>query len=176
MNKAYRLFAIGALAIGGSAAADSPVAAGWIPEIGSFDGFIHFCGDSIGGEIVEQRPDGTVVSRGKMNRGNRWQTGNPLVDGTETNMVSAAFDPQIGRGVATIVGRLAPSAHAGTWLNWQALTLGAQGDSSVGFGIGDGALAGKLMWFATGPVERVDESPCGPAFSVPLRGAIIVFR
>lgn len=160
--------------IGKSALAGLPDGSWWPIRITSFAGYIHFCGSSGGGEIVAERADGTVISKGKRNTGNLWVTGLEIIDGEEQNMANAEINPRIGRGNALIVGKLAPSSTNGKWFSWQELTLSvADGDRGQGIGIGTGALLGNLMLFSTAAVEKDVVSPCGPAYSVPLIGSII---
>ena len=81
---------------------------------------------------------------------------------------------EAGRGSAVIRGVLIPAQFAGLWLNYQELTMSvADGDSSRGVSIGMGALLGRILLFTTGPVECDVGSPCGPTFSVPIKGRLI---
>jgi len=143
-------------------------------SVDEFAGYIHFCEMSSGGSIVETRPDGTIVSMGKKNTGNRWVTGLSIIDGTEENTASAEFNPELGTGSATLLGRLSVDNDNGHWLYYQKLRLSmADGDSGHGIAIGAGAMLGKLMLFETGVVEEDVDSPCGPTFSVPLKGIVV---
>ena len=63
-----------------------------------FGGSIHPCG----GELTEERvTPGGVVHQLATNR-NVWVTGNPLLDGVETNVVRIVINSKTGAGVANV--------------------------------------------------------------------------
>jgi hypothetical protein len=113
--------------VGGTPATRSP-----------FDGFIHFC--SSGPEDVRVTPGGTVRIRGSNT--NQWATGNPYINGIESNVVLVNFSPV--SGIVRLNVTLVPDAFPGS--SWEIVqTIHFRPDGSVpsqGVGHGTGALNG----------------------------------
>ena len=74
----------------------SPVAAA--PERVPFSGVFYPCGGTNGEEFVT----GNVLHFRDASNSNLWVTGNPLVDGVETNVARININLKTGRGVANI--------------------------------------------------------------------------
>ncbi len=126
--------------------ADSSVAKNRFLRISEFEGHIVFCAPQTPPVNVEVLPGGVEIVT-FINIGNIWLTGNPLVDGVEENRVVARFDPASPIARAKIKYKIDVAALDGTWIGRQRLTIGPEGVSGIGLGLGLGDLRGKLMIF-----------------------------
>ncbi len=136
-----------------------------------FQGHIVFCAPPGGPVDVEVLPDGTEIVT-FVNIGNVWQTGHPLIDGVEENQVEAIIDPSPVEP-ATITGSVDVDAVVGTWQFQQLLVFGPGVVVSYGVGFGTGDLLGKIVTFEAGPIEEIQNSPCGVPVGAPIKGRII---
>jgi hypothetical protein len=94
-----------------------------------FDGFDNAC---VGGSFnFNATPGGTVHF--DVSNENTWVTGNPLLDGVETNTGAANINNN-GDGVVHLYLSLKPDAVNGTWEITEQLKL----PSFAGFGVGHG--------------------------------------
>lgn len=157
--------------IGSSAQAESWRASG----NSTFDGHIAFCATEGGFISSETLPDGTIVDR-FFNIGNRWFTGNPLIDGFERNEVTATFNPATREGTLDIRGTVDVDVFEGGWRFRQIVPIGPVFRPGIGFGVGSGDLRGKLIIYSVGAIEEGIESPCAVSVGVPIRGRIFSFR
>src|SRR4051812_26878981 len=134
-----------------------------------FQGVINFC-ESQDPSRFNITPGGTLHFAGG-NR-NQWATGNPLIDGTETNEVLVNLDLKNGDGAAHLDVTLQPDAVNGTWEMNQKVTLrGGVPVSSTGHGRGTGDLQGLTIDYATGLPSGT--SVCSPDMgTAPLSGVI----
>ena len=142
------LIGIAAVIAAGSVAAVTPAT-----RI-EFDGLVHFC---------DSGPDGNL---------NQWVTGNPLIDGFETNTASVNVSPT---GVVIHLDRtLEPAAYFGsTWEIVQTNHFNPNGFlSSHGVGHGTGALKGMTMKITAAGRVSV-ENPCSDRNSGVISGVII---
>ena len=119
---------------------------------------------------VEVLPGGVEIVTFQ-NIGNVWLTGNPLLDGTEVNIVRAKFDPASPVVKARLKGKIDVAALDGKWKYRQFLTFGPEGESGFGMGLGFGDLHGALMYFEAGAIEEIENSPCGVPAGAPVRTA-----
>ena len=135
-----------------------------------FEGFIHFCGGSPPDTVIETPGGKTLHIRGGSNF-NEWVTGNPLIDGPETNSPNVNFNPT--SGAVHLDATIYPDAAVGTWEIAQTLNFRGDGSfSSHGVGHGTGELHGMTIKFTTGdPV--VTDNPCSDLPSAPLSGVIV---
>jgi hypothetical protein len=138
-----------------------------------FDGFLHSCSGG-GPDTFRVTPGGTVHIKGLTNN-NRWATGNPLIDGVESNVVFTSFNfkTQTIRLDITLV----PDAYPGsTWEIMQAAQFRPDGSLQAdGVGHGTGALRGMTIKFTVRPDDPVaGVNLCNPDLnSIPLSGVII---
>ena len=118
-----------------------------------FDGFINFCqGDFTGFRVT---PGGTAHL--DVANEHLWVTGNPLIDGIETNTGSGVIDPH--GLVVNLDLSLKPTAVNGTWEIRQQFRIPDGTTSGVGHGTGD--LRGMTIKFTTDPI--IDSpSACNP--------------
>jgi hypothetical protein len=155
--------ALSVLAIGATADVATPTKE-------PFNGYLHFCG-STAPEKVIQTPGGTLHIRGATNE-NRWDTGNPLIDGQETNTVIVNFSHVTGKVRAQMT--LLPDAYPGS--SWEITqTLHFRPDGSVpgkGVGHGTGALRGMTIKFNAGDLV-FGHNTCSTEPSALLTGVIL---
>ncbi len=136
-----------------------------------FEGFINFC-ESFAPDGVKITPGGTLHVQGARNR-NEWVTGNPLVDGSEENVVDVNIN-RTGNGHAHLAVTVRPDAVDGTWEIRQTVeVIGGVPGLGRGVGHGTGELHGMTIKFTAGATP-VGQSVCNPANpTVELRGIII---
>lgn len=136
-----------------------------------FEGFIHPCESATAEEVITP---GGVLHVIASNR-NQWVTGNPLVDGTERNVVRININLKTGKGVANVRGTITPEGVEGTWeMRYQVkVTDGAPG-SARGVARGTGELRGMTLKFAAEPPEP-GANTCNPEipFVVRVSGVVI---
>ena len=143
----------------------------------TFEGHIVFCAGQSDPIHVETLPDGGRILT-FVNIGNVWLTGNPLIDGTASNIVKATFPPgeSVPPSSVVIRGKVDVAALDGIWLFELRPNTGPNGEG-IGFGFGLGDLRGKLIRFeTTGVVEQLPQSPCSVPFGVRLTGEVISFH
>lgn len=137
-----------------------------------FSGFIHFCAGGPPDKAFETPGGATFHLRGASNQ-NVWETGNPLIDGAEMNVVNINFNP--GGGNVHLDATVFPDAVMGTWEIAQTLKINADGTSSShGVGHGTGELHGMTIQFSTGEPVDTGANPCAPLPSAPISGTIRV--
>jgi hypothetical protein len=161
-------------AVGSLAYADSPHRKQSLVRVSEFSGHIVFCAPMTDPIDIKMLPGGVQIVTFQ-NIGNIWLTGNPLVDGVEENISQVRFDPNSPTITAKIRGKVDVAALDGKWKFRQRLTVGPDGESSFGVGLGFGDLRGSLLFFETGTGGPVENSPCGVPFGVPITGKIISF-
>ena len=144
----------------GPRALTASVAAGTASST-EFDGFDNNC---FSADLTKfnATPGGTVHFR--VSNENRWVTGNPLIDGVETNTGAANIN-STGQGVVHLTSSLKPDAVNGTWEIQTHLSL----PDFIGFGVGHGTgdLQGMTIKFTTEPGGGT--SVCNPDMP---RGAV----
>jgi hypothetical protein len=136
-----------------------------------FEGLIHPCGGTPTEETVTP---GDVLHLLATNR-NEWVTGNPLVDGVESNVARININLKTGKGVANIRSTITPDGVEGTWeMRYQVRVTGGFPGSARGVGHGTGELHGMTLKFTAQPPVP-GENTCIPelGFVVPIRGVII---
>ena len=140
------------------------------PTKTAFDGYMHFC-SSTAPEKVNPTPGGTLHIRGATNN-NLWQTGNPLIDGEETNKVIVNFSRVTG--MVRVHMTLLPDAYPGS--SWEITqTLHFRPDGSVpgkGVGHGTGELRGMTIKFNAGDLV-FGFNTCSSEPSAILTGVIL---
>lgn len=135
-----------------------------------FEGFIHPCGGALTEETVTP---GNVLHQVATNR-NEWVTGNPLVDGVETNVVRININLKTGKGVANVRSTITPKGVDGTWeLRYQVKVVDGGPATARGVGHGTGDLRGMTLKFTAEPPQPGQNS-CNPAipFVVEVRGVV----
>jgi hypothetical protein len=131
-----------------------------------FDGFINFC-FSADLTKVNFTPGETLHFR--VSNRNQWVTGNPLIDGIETNTGAANINLNNGEAVVRLNLSLKPDAVNGTWEIEQQVRP-PTGSTGVGHGTGD--LQGMTIKFTTDP--PVGTSVCNPDMPKgPVHGVIL---
>jgi|SRR4051812_2617355 hypothetical protein len=130
-----------------------------------FDGFINFCEP---GPVTDFKESGTTIHF-RVSNLNKWVTGNPLIDGYETNTGRAVIDPH---GLVVNLGNsIKPDAVNGTWEIKQQFRIPDGTTSGVGRGTGD--LLGMTMKFTTEPIIP-SPSDCNPnEFKGAVHGVIL---
>jgi hypothetical protein len=135
-----------------------------------FEGFIHPCG----GEVTKERATpGEVLHQVATNR-NLWDTGNPLIDGEERNVVRININLKTGRGIANVQSTITPEGVDGTWeLRYQVKVIGNAPATARGVGHGTGELRGMTLKFAAELAEPGTNS-CNSAIPIviPVQGFI----
>ena len=135
-----------------------------------FEGFIHFCSSGPPDKVIVTPGGKTLHLRGISNS-NEWVTGNPLIDGAESNSPNVNFNPTSGAVHLDVT--LYPDGVMGTWEIAQTLNFRGNGTfSSHGVGHGTGELHGMTIKFNTTPAVLVD-NPCSDLDSAPLSGVIV---
>ena len=130
-----------------------------------FNGFINFCEP---GPVTNFKESGATVHFQVSNL-NKWVTGNPLIDGYETNTGSAVIDPH--GLVVNLDNSVKPDAVNGTWEINQQFRIPDGTTSGVGRGTGD--LRGMTMKFTTEPIIP-SPSDCNPSeFKAAVHGVIL---
>lgn len=160
--------------IANPAHAGSPFGKHGFLQVSNFEGHIVFCAPQNPPVKVEVLPGGIEIVT-FVNIGNIWLTGNPLVDGVEENTAVATFDPASPEFTVKIKGKVDVAALDGWWKFRLNLTVGPEGDSGFGIGLGSGDLRGKLLLFEVGTPEEVANSPCGFPIGAPMTGKVISF-
>lgn len=149
----------------------SPLAFGNGKTTEEFTGFIHFCGGGPPDKVIVTPGGKTVHIRGATNF-NEWVTGNDLIDGAETNVVSANFNQNGGNVHLDVT--LVPDAFDGTWEITQTIKIAKDGSvSGHGVGHGTGELHGLIIKFTAGE-EVVVANPCSGLPSGVVEGVIIL--
>ena len=143
-------------------------------RVSKFEGHIVFCAPDSPPLSVEITPEGVQIIT-FANIGNKWVTGNPLVDGTEENIAVVTVDPSSPVVKVKITGKVDVAALDGIWKFRQRIVASAEGDSGRGFGLGTGDLRGKLLLFKTGTPELIENSPCDVPVGAPVTGKVISF-
>ncbi len=135
-----------------------------------FEGSIHPCG----GELTKERvTPGGVVHQLATNR-NEWVTGNPLLDGVETNVVRIVINSKTGRGVANVTSTITPEGVDGTWeLRYQVKVIDNNPATARGVGRGTGELRGMTLKFTAGLAEPgLNTCNRGIPVVIPVSGVI----
>ncbi len=143
-------------------------------HIEAFEGHIVFCAPQQPPIREEVLPDGRVRLT-FVNEGNVWLTGNPSIDGIETNTSVATVSPDGDTDVRQR-GKVEVAAVNGLWRFRQRIFISAETGVGYGLGFGQGELRGKMMLFETGSVGLVPETPCGVPFGVSIKGKILNLR
>jgi len=130
-----------------------------------FNGFINFCEP---GPVTDFKVSGATVHF-RVSNLNKWETGNALIDGFETNTGSAIIDPH--GLVVNLDNSIKPDAVNGTWEIQQQFRIPDGTTSGVGRGTGD--LRGFTMNFTTEPIIP-SPSDCNPnEFKAAVHGIIL---
>lgn len=135
-----------------------------------FEGFAHFCVS--GPANFSVTPGGQTLHIRDGANLNQWVTGNALIDGFETNTVSANFTPT--SGVVRLFRTVEPDAYPGsTWEIVQTNHFNPDGSlSQHGVGHGTGALMGMTMKITAHGRVSVP-NPCSDMDSGRISGVII---
>lgn len=146
--------------IGNVAYADSSLTR--FASVTPFEGVIAFCDPPTPPINVQELPGGIIILT-FVNSNNIWVTGNPFVDGRETNRVRLTIDPASPVDVARIKSEVDVAAVDGSWRVLQRLEFGPEGVAGFGIGFGRGDLHGKMILFGQSeprPFEAVENPPC----------------
>lgn len=128
------------------------------PTREAFQGFVFFC-SSGPPDRAWVTPGGTFHFR-KAGNTNQWVTGNPLIDGIETNEVDLNLNFKNGIGFAHGTSTLVPDAFNGTWQ--MEFHVNVSNGTAHGVGHGTGDLQGmSLKW--DNVVTAIPPNPCNPA-------------
>lgn len=140
------------------------------PVVTEFAGFIHFCSGGPPDKFFVTPNGETVHVRGASNQ-NVWETGNPLIDGAETNQANININPSGGNVQLDVT--VYPDGVLGTWEISQTLHPDDTG-TLVGKGVGHGTgeLHGMTIKFTAGAIVLTGANPCGPFPSAPISGEI----
>ena len=142
-----------------------------VPAQTGFQGFICF-GTSTGGYDWTTN-GGTWHFRNGQNQ-NRWVTGNPLIDGVETNVADMNLNLKNGTGTIHLDESVKPDAVNGTWEIRETVQFrGGALVSASGVGHGTGDLQGMTIKFTAQGAAPIPEA-CGPdgAFGPAIQGVI----
>jgi hypothetical protein len=135
-----------------------------------FGGFIHPCGGAVTDETVTP---GDVLHQLAANR-NEWVTGEPLIDGVESNVVRININLKSGGGIANVRSTITPEGVEGTWeLRYQVKVIGGGPATARGVGHGTGELRGMTLKFTAGLAEPGQNS-CNAEIPIviPVQGVI----
>lgn len=137
-----------------------------------FDGLIHFCRSGAPDKVLPTPGWYTLHIRGATNL-NRWETGNPLIDGIEQNKVLINFSPVTA--TVHIDATLVPDAYPGsTWEISQKIHIMRNGSvRSSGVAHGTGALKTMTLKFNTGDEVPGPNGVCSDLPSTILTGVIV---
>jgi hypothetical protein len=139
---------------------------------------IHFEGVFYGcdGEDPEEWLSGNVLHFRNAVNENLWVTGNPLLDGTEINVVDGNINLKNFGGVAHPRSTLTPDAVDGTWKMEIKVTVGEDELTARGVGRGTGDLRGMTLFFRSPAALEIDPSdnPCSDLpFAAVVEGEIL---